>query len=175
MGPPPAPVRPVARAPARPVAVNKTAGGGKRAATPAGLDRAIVRLAETQHGVVTREQLTQLGLSRSAIAHRIAVGRLYRIHHGAYAVGRPVLAGCGRQLAAVLAYGPRAVLSHKSAGALWELLGTAQLRIDVTVSGTSRRRQKHIRVHRARFLADEDLAVVDGPRSPARCLTSPPP
>ncbi len=126
------------------------------------LDRAILRLAQNQHGVVSRDQLTRLGLSRDAITHRLRSGRLHRVHHGIFAVGRPRLSARGRQLAAVMAYGPKAVLSHRSAGALWELIPTSPGFVDVTVPGTSRRPQKQIRIHRARTLADEDLAEVDG-------------
>jgi very-short-patch-repair endonuclease len=147
---------------ARTVAADKHARRGRSAATAAGADWAIVQLAERQHGVISHEQLIALGLTRSAIAHRLAAGRLHRIHRGVYAVGRPSLSARGRQLAATLAYGSTAVLSHKSAGSLWELLSTGQLRVDVTVPGTSRQRQKHIRIHRARVLTDEDVAVVDG-------------
>jgi len=126
------------------------------------LDRSILRLAQIQHEVVSRGQLTRLGLSRDAVTHRLRSGRLHRVHHGIFAAGRPGLTVRGRQLAAVMAYGPKAVLSHRSAGALWELLTTSQGLVDVTVPGTSRRPQKQIRIHRARELADEDLAVVDG-------------
>ncbi len=126
------------------------------------LDRAIQRSAQPQHDVVTRAQLTRFGVSRDAVTHRLRTQRLHRVHHGVFAVGRPSLTARGRQIAAVLAYGPTAVLSHRSAGALWELLTTSQTVVDVTVPGTSRRGQKHIRIHRARVLTPEDWTIVDG-------------
>lgn len=137
------------------------------------MDQGIGRLADAQHGVVTRRQLLSLGLGAGALEHRLRTRRLVRLHRGVYAVGHRALAPRGHQLAAVLACGPGAVLSHKSAGALWELLVTAQLRIDVTVPGTSRApRRGRIRLHRARELVEEDLAEVDGipVTSPARTL-----
>jgi very-short-patch-repair endonuclease len=77
-------------------------------------------------------------------------------------VGHRILTLRGHLLAAVLACGPAALLSHKSAGALWNLLRTAQTRADVLVPGTSRKPQAGIRVHRTRQLDPEDSAVVDG-------------
>jgi very-short-patch-repair endonuclease len=65
-------------------------------------------------------------------------------------------------LGAVLAGGPAAVLSVKSAGAFRELLTTAQTRFDVTVPGASRRGDPKLRIHRARDLHPEDIETVDG-------------
>jgi len=65
-------------------------------------------------------------------------------------------------MAAVLAYGPTAVLSHRSAAALWGLRADPATRIDVTVPGSSRKSRGHIRVHRARRLDPEDVTVIDG-------------
>jgi very-short-patch-repair endonuclease len=120
-------------------------------------------LAGLQHGVVARWQLLQLGLSRDPIQKRIDAGRLHRLHRGVYAVGHKRLSRKGRWMAAVLACGPRAVLSHRTAIALWELRpplsGGA---IDVTVPGRSRKGQKGIRVHNVRALHHDDRALVDG-------------
>ncbi len=84
-------------------------------------DRELWRVAARQHGVVSRAQLERVGLTRSAVAHRLRTGRLWRLHRGVYAVGRPDLSSEGRWIAAVLACGPSAVLSHGSAAALWDL------------------------------------------------------
>ena len=84
-----------------------------------GRDVLIARIAANQHGVITTGQLNQLGLSRGRIAERASAGRLHRIHRGVYAVGHPRLSNEGRWMAAVLACGPGAVLSHHSAAALW--------------------------------------------------------
>ena len=85
------------------------------------VDAEIARLAERQHGVVATRQLAALGLARGGVARRAQAGRLHRIHRGVYAVGHPVLTVDGRRMAAVLAAGPGAVLSHRSAAALWDL------------------------------------------------------
>jgi predicted transcriptional regulator of viral defense system len=76
-------------------------------------------LARRQHGVLTRQDLVSLGFSPSAIRHRLATGRLHRLAHGVYAVGRRELTREGGWMATVLACGSDAVLSHGSAAALW--------------------------------------------------------
>ena len=78
-------------------------------------------LAKHQHGVVARWQLLELGFNRRAIEHRIVKGRLHPVWRGVYAVGRPELTLEGRWMAAVLACGTGAVLSHVSAAVLWEI------------------------------------------------------
>jgi very-short-patch-repair endonuclease len=94
-----------------------------------------------------------LGVDDNAIAYRVRVGRLHRLHRGVYAVGHTVLTGRGRWMAAVLAAGPEAVLSHAAAGALWGLRPSAAVVVDVTVPGTGgRRKRKGLRIHRARTL-----------------------
>lgn len=72
-----------------------------------------------QHGVVARRQLLALGFSAKAIEHRIASGRLRQLWPGVYVVGRPEVSERGRWMAAVLACGPKAMLSHHSAAELW--------------------------------------------------------
>jgi predicted transcriptional regulator of viral defense system len=98
---------------------------------PDPLDAAIATLAARQHGVVEYQQLVALGLSRQSIDHRVRTGRLHRIHRGVYAVGHKRVTQRGRWMAAVLAGGEGAVLSHRSAAALWNLL-PARGRMHVT-------------------------------------------
>ena len=87
--------------------------------------------------------------SRRRSQRRVAAGRLHRLHRGVYAVGHTVLSRNGAYLAAVLACGPHAVLSHRSAAALWGLRPSDAPRIDVTVPHTSGfRTTRTIVVHR---------------------------
>jgi hypothetical protein len=124
----------------------------QRAPPPA--DRRIVRLAAAQHGVVSRAQLEAAGVARGAIERRLALGRLHRVHRGVYAVGHPLLSRAGRWMAAVLACGPGAVLSHQSAAALWGIRPARHVPIEVTCrSRAGRRPRKGIIVHRTRRLA----------------------
>src|SRR5213080_2878946 len=90
-------------------------------------------LARRQHGVVARRQLLELGFSRQAIDHRIRRGRLHRVHNGVYAVGRPELTRHGRWMAAVLACGDGAALSHRSAAELWGICAWLDHLVQVTL------------------------------------------
>jgi Transcriptional regulator, AbiEi antitoxin/AbiEi antitoxin C-terminal domain len=119
-----------------------------------GADRLIAALAQRQHGVVGRRQLLELGLGRRAIGHRLASGRLHRLHRGVYAVGHRVLSREATWMAAVLATGPGAVLSHRSAAALWGIRDSASARVDVTIPRWSRARAG-IRTYQALLAADE--------------------
>jgi hypothetical protein len=80
--------------------------------------RAVARLAAGQHGVVATRRLTAIGLDSSTITRWTADGRLIRLHRGVYAVGHGALMSDGHRMAAVLAAGVGAVLSHRSAAVL---------------------------------------------------------
>jgi hypothetical protein len=125
------------------------------------LDRLIVAIAGAQHGVIALRQLLPLGLSERAVQARVAAGRLHRIHQGVYAVGRPDLTIEGRWMAAVLACGEGAVLSHRSAATLHGLLNARGGRIEVTVSRATSLAQPSIRVHRSTCLDPADCTEVD--------------
>lgn len=116
-------------------------------------------MAERQHGVVATWQLLRLGLTQDDIDYRARIGRLHRIHHGVYAVGYRTLTPKGHRMAAVLAYGPEAVLSHQTAAAQWGI-GQPTAKFHVTTP-TSRRSRPKIRAHRA-VLHPEDITVRDG-------------
>jgi very-short-patch-repair endonuclease len=111
--------------------------------------------------VVSRRQLLDLGLSRRAIQHRLARGRLHLVSSGVYAVGRPDLTQKGQWVAALLASGPSAMLSHRSAAALWGI-GNEGREIDVTVRTASPRCRAGIRIYRRPTLADRDVTEGDG-------------
>jgi predicted transcriptional regulator of viral defense system len=119
-----------------------------------GADGAIAELAERQHGVVARRQLVGLGLGRGAIAQRIKRKRLHRIHRGVYAVGHRRISQPGWWLAAVLACGSQAVLSHRSAAVLWGILEGGRTAVDVSVP-RQRPGSAGIRVRVATIAPDE--------------------
>jgi very-short-patch-repair endonuclease len=130
--------------------------------TKASRDAAIACIAARQHGVLSSPQLRACGLSSSAIGDRVSAGRLHRIHRGVYAVGHPNISHEGRWMAAVLACGRAAVVSHISAARLWQMLpdrtggtGTDQPVVHVTVPGESKDR-KGIRVHRSSTWSPDD-------------------
>jgi very-short-patch-repair endonuclease len=125
------------------------------------------RLVSAQHGVVTRSQLLGLGFSKGGITHRIKRERFHPIHAGVYAVGRPSLDQNGLWMAAVLACGPEAVLSHLSAGAHWGLISRPWVELDVR----SRRAPVHVTVP-ARCHRRRPGVIVHRRGHVAACLTS---
>jgi hypothetical protein len=121
--------------------------------TRAAIDAEIARLATRQHGVVSRSQLAGLGLGRGAIARRLEHGRLHPIHRGVYAVGHRVLTRRAAWMAATLV-AENAVLSHRSAAALWGIHESDRGRIDITVPKALRARPR-LEIHQARLPPDE--------------------
>jgi very-short-patch-repair endonuclease len=131
-------------------------------------DRAMAVLAARQHGMVTTRQLAAAGLGRRAVAHRVATGRLVRRFRGVYQVG-PVIAPFGREMAAALACGATALLSHHSAAAIWAIRPPHVGDVHVTVAGHDQRSRPGLRVHRSHSL---NAAVHNGLplTTPARTL-----
>jgi Transcriptional regulator, AbiEi antitoxin/Protein of unknown function (DUF559) len=132
-------------------------------------DREIAEIAHRQHGLVTRSQLLRAGFADTAIAYRVQTGRLIRLHRAVYAVGHRPPSPHARAMAAVLACGPGAVLSHRSAAALWGL-GRWQRRIEVTAR--SGHRHDGVQTHRSRTLTLDDVTRHYGipVTTPARTL-----
>ena len=119
----------------------------------------VARLAERQHGVVAREQLIALGAAPRTVDRWLAAGRLHRIYPGVYAVGHRKLSRQGWWMAAVLSGGAGSVLSHRPAGAAWNLRAWSG-RAAITVPRW-RRGPNGIEVHSASLPADE-MATLDG-------------
>jgi very-short-patch-repair endonuclease len=119
-------------------------------------DRLIANLAGRQHGVVSSAQLGNAGIDKDGISRRLKSGHLHHLHRAVYAVGHTKLSFEGRCMAAVLALGDAAVVSHQSAAALWGMLKPANGAIHVTLPGDGgRRRRRGIRIHRSpTFTAD---------------------
>jgi hypothetical protein len=125
-------------------------------------DMALSRFASRRHGVVSRSELAGLGLSPRQIARRAGAGRLVRVHRGVYAVGHTALTREGRWMAAVLAVGGPAVLSHNDAAAAWGLEPARGARIDVTTPvRNGRAAPASIRLHRVHGLEPFEVTVRD--------------
>jgi len=131
--------------------------------------RAVAELATRQHGVVTRAQLLELEVGYRGVDHWIARRLLHPLHRGVYALGHRKVTREGVWMAAVLAGGPGAVLSHRSAGALWGIRRSSSAATDVTAPQL--RRRAGIQSHRAVLPADE-VTVENGipVTNPARTL-----
>jgi very-short-patch-repair endonuclease len=116
-------------------------------------------LARRQHSVLTRRDLLGLGYGADAIKHRVRSGRLHPVARGVYAVGRPDLSREGRWMAAVLACGAGAALSHRSAAALWGFAEEHRDDIDVSIRRASEVRQRGIRCRRRPSLPSQDTTT----------------
>ncbi|HEX4804968.1 MAG TPA: type IV toxin-antitoxin system AbiEi family antitoxin domain-containing protein [Conexibacter sp.] len=121
----------------------------------------ISELAARQWGVVARAQLLDAGLSTTMVRDRVRSGHLIRLHRGVYAVGHARLRREGHWLAAVLAVGPGAVLSHRDAAGLHDLRPANHALTDVTTTA-DRRDAAGLHIHRSRSLDVEDVTTVRG-------------
>jgi very-short-patch-repair endonuclease len=132
----------------------------------------IAMLAARQHGVVSRGQLRDLGMSDTAIHRAVRDGRLHRVFHGAYAVGHPAIGDRGRLHAAALACGEGATISHRSAAALLKLLDRGPAVIDLIAPPERGRKIGGIRFHRVRPPRPDEIVSADGipTTGPARTL-----
>jgi putative AbiEi antitoxin of type IV toxin-antitoxin system/uncharacterized protein DUF559 len=123
------------------------------------VDAALSALAGRQHGIVTTAQIVAAGLSQSGIRDRVKRGALHRIHRGVYSVGHASLSRFGEFLAAVLAAGPGAALSHDSCGELFEVRRWPTG--EIHVSAPRRLRIGGVRTHRT-ALGPLDVVVYKG-------------
>ncbi|HEX6458931.1 MAG TPA: DUF559 domain-containing protein [Thermoleophilaceae bacterium] len=124
------------------------------------LDVAAAKFAVGQHGIVAFWQLIELGMGADAIQYRVNAGRLHPIHRGVYALGYPARTGEAFEMAAVLACGEDAVVSHWTAAVRWTLLRPVRGPIHVTAP-TDRRGHKGIQPHVA-LLHPHDKTKRDG-------------
>jgi hypothetical protein len=126
-------------------------------------------LAGRQHGVITRSQLLATGLTVAAVDSRLRDGRIRALHRGVYLLG-PVMAPRARGMAAVLACGAHAYLSHHSAAQLHQLLPlpAQPTPVDVTVAGRNPHARVGIRLHRTRSLRRGKWATSIASRSHPR-------
>jgi very-short-patch-repair endonuclease len=134
-------------------------------------DRVVGHLADRQHGVVSREQLLGAGMGRGAIARGVESGRLRPVFRGVYAVGHVALRREGYWMAALLACGSTAVLSHRTAATIWELLAGPPMPVDVITTAGKGRKRAGITTHRTR-LDPLDALVIDDLRvtTPSRTI-----
>ena len=119
--------------------------------------------ASRRKGLVNRYGLLGMSIPGGTIDGWVRDERLHVVHPGVYAVGHDVLTPQARLLAAVLACGPTAVLSHRSAAEIWELLDERSgYVIQVTVPGHGIEGPSGIYVHRTAALSRWERDEVDG-------------
>jgi predicted transcriptional regulator of viral defense system len=122
----------------------------------------IGKLVAGRNGAVTLEQLEALGFSRRAVQQRERAGRLHRIHQGVYSLTPSPMTERGKFMAAVLACGPDAVLSHRSAAYLWGLIDSWEEPIDVTAPNRRGRSPEGVAAHRDGSLQPIDKTTIHG-------------
>jgi very-short-patch-repair endonuclease len=134
-------------------------------------DRVVGALADRQHGVVARHQLLAAGQTPRVIRRAVEAGRLRPVFRGVYAVGHVALSREAWWMAALLACGPEAALSHRTAATLWGLRTDPPLPVDVTTSTAHGRKHARITTHRTR-LHPLDALVIDDLRvtTPSRTI-----
>jgi very-short-patch-repair endonuclease/predicted transcriptional regulator of viral defense system len=125
---------------------------------PRSLDQVLAELAERQHGVIARKQLLRIGFTPKAITVRLRTGRLHPIHRGVYAVGHKRISLDGRRMAAVLACGDGAAMSHRDGAATHGMRQCNRRVFEVTVPRKQRARPG-IQLHCALLPADEVTTV----------------
>jgi very-short-patch-repair endonuclease len=137
-----------------------------------GGDRAVAWVADRQLGLIRTVQLEAAGVGRGAIAARRERKLLHPQHRGVYLVGHSILTPGARALAAVLACGSNAYVSHASAAGLWGLIDAEPRQVEVIVAGRNCRSRPGIIVHKTRVLHPRDRTTRFGIpiTSPARTL-----
>jgi very-short-patch-repair endonuclease len=137
------------------------------------VDETIDITASRQHGVLARHQLVAAGVPQYAIDHRIRRGRLRPIHRGVYGFGR-LRTPHSAEMAAVLAGGAGALLSHRSAASLWRQLPPrpADAPVEVSTPGRHALSRPGLRMHRVPPLRDDEATTLHGLplTTPARTL-----
>ena len=125
-------------------------------------DSAAWDLAARQHSVIARHQLLALGFTADAIRHQLETRRLFALWRSVYAIGRPEVTRHGQLLAATLACGPDAVISHGTAAELWQMGLPESKLVHVSVLAGFHRRHRGIVAHRRVLLRPEDVTTRDG-------------
>ena len=121
-------------------------------------DQRLAMVADAQQGRISREQLIAIGFTDAMIKARLRSGALRRIHQGVYAVGHMVETPYGDEVAALLACGERAVLSHLTAAFIWEMVPARANPVHVTMARTSGTRSRPgIRIHRSVSMTRADI------------------
>ncbi len=112
--------------------------------------------------MITLEQLEGQGLTIQAVRERLLAGRLYRIHQRVYSLTPGLMTQRANLLAAVLACGPDAVLSHRAAAYLWGIVDELREPIDVTAPNRRGRSPAGVASHRDGSLQPIDKTSLYG-------------
>jgi Transcriptional regulator, AbiEi antitoxin/Protein of unknown function (DUF559)/AbiEi antitoxin C-terminal domain len=140
---------------------SKGRGDGGSGRAP-GRDQQLAATATSQGGVVSLDQLGEVGISPRSASRRSEKGSLHRVHRGVYAVGHRSVSWQAELRAALLACGEAAVISHGTAAALWGLWDKTPALIDVTVPVEAGRKVGGVRCRRCRYPLAEEVTECHG-------------
>lgn len=141
-------------------------------AVDARLEAQLRSLKRRQHAAVTWEQLLAAGCSPAQVRTRVERGEWQRRFRSVYILGDPSLIPLSIESAALLSFGPDAVLSHRTAAALWGLADAGCGPINISIPRSRVRRRPGVRAHLIHTLDATDVRLHDGLRttSPARSV-----
>ena len=124
------------------------------------LSARMAAVAVNQHALITLDQLRELKVTRRQRERLLATGQIVRVAKDVYRLNGAPPSWQGRIAATQLAVGRDAIVSHRSAAALYGLDGFDQQRIvHLSIpSGRSPRKPKDVRLHRC---ADYELIVAE--------------
>jgi hypothetical protein len=125
-------------------------------------DRKITQLAETQHALVTKRQLGDAAVSRSALKRSLASARLTLVHDNVYRIGGAPTTTAQLRLAAVLAVDGLAAVSHRAAADLYGLWWSNPPAIEITTTDKLSPELDGVTVHRLADLQERWITSVDG-------------
>jgi very-short-patch-repair endonuclease len=112
------------------------------------VERRIARIASRSHGVATRAELLEAGVTPTEIKRRVRRGSLIRIHRGVFRVGHQAPSIEARYAAAVKASGDGSLLSRRAAAHVFGLLKHPPSLPEVLTP--TQRRIRGVRTHRTR-------------------------
>jgi len=138
----------------------KNRSGGRARREPS--DLRIAAAARGQQGVFSRARALAAGATPRMIQTRIDSGRWERLHRGVYRIGGTPRSWQGSLLAACLAAGQRAVVSHRSAAALWRFRDRETRRLEITVPRHASAQLGGVTIHRSSRLDGIDRTAIDG-------------
>jgi very-short-patch-repair endonuclease len=124
-------------------------------------DTKLANLAVMQHGVFCIEDARSASMTAQQIRHR-ATHRWVRIHDGVYRAGGAPATWRGNLLAATMAAGAGAAISHRAAAALYGLPGGRDDLVELTCVRWKRTVEPGLVVHESRRLDPRDIQLVDG-------------
>jgi hypothetical protein len=124
------------------------------------MDIAVAEVAQRQHGLITLDQLDELGVTRKQRQWRVHLGRWELPYPGIYRIAGLPRSWKSDLLAACLA--GNAVASHRSAAVLWALPGASRDRVEIITERWERAQHAGLVVHESLLLDDVDKDIVDG-------------